>query len=123
MPDRLSLQMDFIIEIDKLKTVYRRAYLVADPGRPENSAEHSWHMAMMALILSETSPEKLDLYKVIKMSMVHDIVEIDAGDTSVYDQEGLLDKTDREKRAARRIFALLPACRPAPGTIGNLGRV
>jgi putative hydrolases of HD superfamily len=109
MPDRLVQQMNFIIEIDKLKTVYRRAYLASDPTRRENSAEHSWHMTMMALLLSETAPEKLDVFKVVKMAMVHDIVEVDAGDTSIYDQEGLLDKTDREKRAARRIFALLPA--------------
>jgi putative hydrolases of HD superfamily len=107
--DRLQQQIAFLVEIDKLKTVFRRAYLAADPGRRENSAEHSWHVAVIALVLAETCPEEIDVSRVIRMLLVHDIVEIDAGDTGIYDKMASLDKAEREKRAAERIFALLPA--------------
>jgi putative hydrolase of HD superfamily len=104
--DRLARQLQFILEIDKLKSVYRRTYLI-DGARHENSAEHSWHLAMLALILSEHANEPLDVSKVVKMVLVHDIVEIDAGDTYIYDAQG--DKSERERVAADRIFGLLPA--------------
>jgi putative hydrolase of HD superfamily len=106
--DRLNKQIEFLVEIDKLKTVFRRAYLAADPGRRENTAEHSWHVAVMALILQETSADDIDVSRVIRLLLVHDIVEIDAGDTGIYDKKASLDKAEREKRAAERIFALLP---------------
>jgi putative hydrolase of HD superfamily len=104
--DRLARQLQFILEIDKLKSVYRRTYLI-DGARHENSAEHSWHLAMLALILAEHANEPLDVAKVVKMVLVHDIVEIDAGDTYIYDAQG--DKVERERIAADRIFGLLPA--------------
>jgi len=105
--DRLTRQIEFLIESDKLKSISRRAYLV-NASRRENSAEHSWHIAMMAMILAEHCPEKLDLLRVIKMSLIHDIVEIDAGDTNIYDAVATLDKADRESAAANRVFGLLP---------------
>lgn len=104
--DRLARQLQFILEIDKLKSVYRRTYLI-DGERHENSAEHSWHLAMLALLLAEHANEPLDVAKVVKMVLVHDIVEIDAGDTYIYDAQG--DKVERERVAADRIFGLLPA--------------
>ncbi|MCG8349631.1 MAG: HD domain-containing protein [Chloroflexales bacterium] len=108
IPTRLRQQIDFIIEIDKLKSVMRRTYL-ADGSRRENSAEHSWQLAMMAVVLAEHANVPIDLLRVIKMVLVHDIVEIDAGDTYIYDTQGALDKAQREQQAADRIFALLPA--------------
>src|SRR5215469_16799809 len=104
---RLEKQIRFIVEIDKLKTIYRRTYLINE-RRNENTAEHSWHITVMAMILAEYSNEQIDLQKVLKMTLVHDIVEIDAGDTFVYDAKGTLDKADRERAAADRIFSLLP---------------
>jgi putative hydrolase of HD superfamily len=103
--DRLARQLQFILEIDKLKSVYRRTYLI-DGARHENSAEHSWHLALLALILAEHANEPLDVAKVVKMVLVHDIVEIDAGDTYIYDAQG--DKAERERIAADRVFGLLP---------------
>lgn len=105
--DRLKKQIEFIVEIDKLKQIFRQT-LIMDETRHENDAEHSWHLAMMAMLLSEYTNEKVDVCHVIKMVMVHDIVEIDAGDTFVYDEKGYLDKPDREKKAADRIFNILP---------------
>jgi putative hydrolase of HD superfamily len=105
---RLEKQIQFIVEVDKLKTVYRRTYLINE-RRNENTAEHSWHIAVMAMILAEYSNDKIDLGKVLKMALVHDIVEIDAGDTFVYDPKGVLDKGEREREAADRLFNLLPA--------------
>ena len=105
--DRLTRQMEFLIEVDRLKTVFRKAY-IADASRRENSAEHSWHVTMMAMILAEHCPEELDLFRVVKMLLIHDIVEIDAGDTSVYDTVAVQDKADRESTAADRVFGLLP---------------
>ena len=106
--ERLRGQIEFVREIDKLKTVLRRTTLM-DGSRSENSAEHSWHLALMALVLSEHSAEQVDLLRVLKMLLVHDLVEIDAGDTFCYDEEAHLDKLEREQRAAERIFRLLPA--------------
>jgi putative hydrolase of HD superfamily len=96
------------MEIDRLKTVFRRSY-ITDASRRENSAEHSWHVALMTMFLAEHCQEEIDLLHVLKMLLIHDIVEIDAGDTGVYDSVGNLDKEDREKRAAERIFSLLPS--------------
>ena len=105
MMDRLANQLLFILEIDRLKSVYRRTYLV-DGTRSENSAEHSWHLALMAMVLAEHANKPLDVGKVIRMVLIHDIVEIDAGDTYIYDEQG--DKAEREQQAATRIFGLLP---------------
>lgn len=106
--ETLSRQMDFLCEIEKLKTVYRQN-MVIDKSRQENSAEHSWHLALMALILKDhASDSGIDVLRVIKMVLVHDLVEIDAGDTFLYDETGNLDKDERESRAAVRIFGLLP---------------
>jgi putative hydrolase of HD superfamily len=99
--------MDFLIEIDKLKTVLRRAY-ITDSSRRENSAEHSWHMAMMAMTLAEHCPEGLDVNRTIRMALVHDIAEIDAGDVSVYLRQSDPAIAERERLGAKRIFGLLP---------------
>jgi putative hydrolase of HD superfamily len=104
---RLCQQLQFIVEIDKLKTVLRQSYLI-DAERRENSAEHSWHLAVMAVVLAEHAHEKVDLGHALRMLLLHDIVEIDAGDTYCYDEQAGLDKADRERRAADRIFGLLP---------------
>ncbi|MGO0058473.1 HD domain-containing protein [Brevibacillus fluminis] len=107
--ERLKQQIDFLIEIDKLKHVFRQTVLI-DGSRQENDAEHSWHLAMLAMILHEHANEPgLDLLKMIKMVLIHDLVEIDAGDTFIYDEKGNLDKAEREQAAADRIFAILPA--------------
>ena len=105
--ERLKRQIEFILEIDRLKSVLRRSYLINDP-RLENSAEHSWHLAVMAMLLAEHANVEVDLLQVLKMLLVHDIVEIDAGDTFCYDVAGNDTKADRESVAARRIFGLLP---------------
>ena len=107
LSDQLMKQIEFIIEIDKLKTIYRKTKLIYD-DRHENDAEHTWHLAMMALVLHSHANENVDVLKVIKMLLVHDIVEIDAGDTFAYDAVGYEDKEEREKNAANRIFGLLP---------------
>ena len=106
---RLEQQVAFILEIDRLKTVYRRTYLT-DTSRFENSAEHSWHISVMAMLLAEhaRTPE-VDQLRVIKMLLIHDLVEIDAGDTFAYDRAAHADKEAREKAAADRLFGLLPA--------------
>ncbi len=106
MDERLKRQIGFIIEIDKIKAIFRKTKLF-DGSRYENDSEHSWHLAVMAILLAEYANEKIDVPKVIKMVLVHDIVEIDAGDTLVYTK----DKTDykeKESKAAARIFGLLP---------------
>ncbi|MXX62333.1 MAG: HD domain-containing protein [Holophagales bacterium] len=106
---RLAQQMRFLLEVDQLKQVLRRTSIIGNE-RLENSAEHSWHLTLMALVLSEhAAASGLDQLKVLKMLIVHDLVEIDAGDTFVYDQAGLEDQEEREQRAAERIFGLLPA--------------
>ena len=104
---RLEQQIAFLREVDKLKTVIRQTYIV-DESRQENTAEHSWHIAIAALTLAEHSDEPVDINRVIKMLLVHDIVEIDAGDTFAYDVAGHEDKDAREQRAADRLFGLLP---------------
>ncbi len=105
--DRLSRQISFVLEVDRLKNVLRRTYLV-DGGRRENSAEHSWHVALMAMLLAEHANEPVDLLRVLQMLLVHDIVEVDAGDTYCYDPHGETDKEAREKQAADRLFGMLP---------------
>ncbi|MGC4018287.1 MAG: HD domain-containing protein [Muricomes sp.] len=104
---RLEQQLEFIREIDKVKNIYRQNYL-ADGERKENDAEHSWHIALMAVLLKEYAPEA-DLMKVMTMVLIHDLVEIDAGDTYAYDSEGAETKREREVQAAERIFGMLPA--------------
>lgn len=106
--DRLERQIRFLTEIDRLKGIFRQTWLM-DQSRRENSAEHSWHLAVMVTILAEhAAPAPLDLLRVLRMVLVHDLVEIDAGDTLVYDDVAARDKAQREQRAADRIFSLLP---------------
>jgi putative hydrolases of HD superfamily len=106
--DRFEKQLAFIIEIDKLKSVYRQTLLMSGK-RYENDAEHSWHLGLMVLLLSEYAKGKgIDLFRAIKMVLIHDLVEIDAGDTFCYDTTATLDKKEREQKAADRIFAILP---------------
>jgi putative hydrolases of HD superfamily len=107
--ERLNRQIEFLAEMDKLKTVFRRAYLIADPDRRENSAEHSWHVMMLAFVLAEYCQEPINLDKVLRILLFHDIVEIDAGDTGIYDRQMAQSKAEREHQAAGRIFGLLPA--------------
>lgn len=106
--ERLIQQMQFILEIDRLKQILRQTMLT-DGSRRENSAEHSWHIATMAFVLAEYAPPGTDLLQAIKMLLIHDLVEIDAGDTFCYDTQHNLNKADRELEAAERIFGLLPA--------------
>lgn len=108
LPDQLIKQIEFIKEIDKLKYIQRKTRLF-NSDRPENDAEHSWHLAMMAIVLSQHANTPVDLLKVLTMLLIHDIVEIDAGDTFIYDQQKSHTNTDEERLAAERIFGLLPA--------------
>ena len=105
--ERLDRQIAFILEIDRLKSVLRRSYLLSET-RHENSAEHSWHLSVMALVLAEHANAEVNPLRVLKMLLVHDIVEIDSGDTYIYDTAGNDTKAGREHEAARRIFGLLP---------------
>jgi putative hydrolases of HD superfamily len=105
--DRLERQLAFVREIDRLKSVLRRTTL-HDGSRPENSAEHSWHLATMAVVFAEYAPPGADVARAVLQCLVHDVVEIDAGDTFAYDQTGYVDKADRERVAATRLFGLLP---------------
>ena len=106
--ERLMRQIQFITEIDKMKQIYRKNVVIGTE-RNENDAEHSWHLAMMAILLSEYAADpEMDLLKVVKMVLIHDLVEIDAGDTFCYDEEGYKDKEEREKKAAKRLFNMLP---------------
>lgn len=100
-------QISFIMELDKIKKITRQTYL-SDGSRKENDAEHSWHLALMAVLLKEYANEEVDLAKVIPMVLLHDLVEIDAGDTYAYDQAGLATQRARETKAADRIFGMLP---------------
>lgn len=104
---RLEQQFAFCREIDKEKMIRRQTYLI-DGKTKENDAEHAWHMAIMTLILSEYANEKIDVLKTISMLLIHDIVEIDAGDTFAYDEEAKKTQQEREKKAADRIFGMLP---------------
>lgn len=105
--ERLEKQFDFFREIDKEKNIFRQSYLT-DGGRKENDAEHAWHAALMILLLSEYANEKIDVLKTVTMILLHDIVEIDAGDTYAYDEDGKKTQRQREEAAAERIFGLLP---------------
>lgn len=106
--NRFTRQIRFILEVDKLKTILRRTYLINE-DRAENTAEHSWHLAILAIVLAEHANEPVDVARVVKMVLVHDIVEIDAGDTYFYDAAATADKSDREHAAADRLFGILPA--------------
>ena len=105
----MKQSFDFLLEIDKLKKVMRRTY-IADGSRNENTAEHSWHVSLMAMTLWESyeHKDKVDIFKSIKMLLLHDIVEIDAGDTYAFDEDGYQDKQQREKLAADRLYGMLP---------------
>lgn len=105
--EHLKKQMEFIVEVDKVKKIVRQTYL-SDASRKENDAEHSWHLALMAVLLKEYSNEEVDLAKVIPMVLIHDLVEIDAGDTYAYDEAAAAGKEERERKAAARVFGLLP---------------
>ncbi len=105
--ERLERQIAFIVELDKLKSVFRRSYVLGAERR-ENSAEHSWQAALAAMMLAEHADEAVDRERVVKMLLVHDVVEIDAGDVSVYDLEARAAKAEEEEQAAERIFGLLP---------------
>ena len=107
MKERLEKQINFILELDKMKNLYRQTYVLHE-DRKENDAEHSWHIAIMAILLSEYANSEIDTAKVIKMLLLHDVIEVDAGDTYCYDAVGNSTKAEREEKAARRIFGLLP---------------
>ncbi|WP_424356654.1 HD domain-containing protein [Methanocella sp. MCL-LM] len=106
--DRLRKQIEFIVEIDRLKHVIRQTYLM-DSSRQENSAEHSWHFAVMAMLLAEYTDEPVDVFKAVKMALIHDVVEVDVGDIFIYDQDRMAEKEAMEKVAAKRLFGLLPS--------------
>ena len=105
--DRLKKQLAFILEADKEKNILRQTHL-SGHGRRENDAEHAWHMAVMVYLLKEYANSEFDLAKTMMMALIHDVVEIDAGDTYAYDEGGLSTQKEREERAAERIFGLLP---------------
>lgn len=107
MDERLKKQLDFALEIDKEKNILRQTHL-SGHGRNENDAEHAWHMAIMAYLLREYSNEPVDITRVMLMCLIHDVVEIDAGDTYAYDEEGKKTQKAREEAAKERIYALLP---------------
>ena len=107
MDKRLEKQLAFSLEIDKVKNIFRQTHL-SNSGRNENDAEHSWHMAIMAYLFREYANENVDITKVMLMCLIHDIVEIDAGDTYAYDAEGLQTQKVREDAAKERIFSILP---------------
>jgi 5'-deoxynucleotidase YfbR-like HD superfamily hydrolase len=107
--ERLRRQIAFIIEADKLKEIFRQT-IVTQSRRAENSAEHSWHFALMVIVLAEHSNHQpLDVLRILQMVLIHDLVEIDAGDTFAYDTKNMADQHEREAKAATRIFGLLPA--------------
>ena len=107
MDNRIDKQLAFSLEIDKLKNIFRQTHL-SNNGRKENDAEHSWHMAIMAYVLKEYANERINIAKVMLMCLIHDIVEIDAGDTYAYDTESLKTQKTRENKAKERIFSILP---------------
>ena len=108
MDERLEKQLAFALEIDKAKNIFRQTHLSGN-GRNENDSEHSWHMAIMAYLLKEYANETIDIARVMLLCLIHDIVEIDAGDTYAYDTDGLKTQKQREDQAKERIFSLLPA--------------
>ena len=103
MSERFKKQMSFLLELDKIKEIYRQTYL-ADSSRKENDAEHSWHACIMAVVLAEYFDKDIDLLKVIKMMLMHDVVEIYAGDTYCYDSKGYEDKDEREIASANKVY-------------------
>ncbi len=105
--EKLKRKMEFLMEIDKLKNIFRQSMLT-DNSRNENDAEHSWHIAMYAIVLIDYAPKDIDILKVLKMCLIHDIVEIYAGDTFLYDEELTKTKKIREEEAGRKIFGILP---------------
>ena len=107
MDERLKKQLAFALEIDKEKNIFRQTHL-SGHGRNENDAEHAWHMAIMAYVLREYSNEKIDVARVMLMCLIHDVVEIDAGDTYAYDAEGLKTQKAREEAAKERLYSMLP---------------
>ena len=107
MDERIGKQLAFALEIDKEKNIFRQTHL-SGHGRNENDAEHAWHMAIMAWLLREYANEEVDIAKVMLMCLIHDIVEIDAGDTYAYDEESLKTQKEREEQAKERIFSVLP---------------
>lgn len=107
MDERLRKQLEFVYELDKLKSIHRQSY-IADGSKHENDAEHSWHLALMCMLLSEYSNQDIDVLRTMSMVLIHDAVEIDAGDTYAYDDIGNSSKRERELKAAERIFNILP---------------
>ena len=105
--ERLKKQLEFLVEIDKMKNVLRRT-LIVDGSRRENDAEHSWHLAMLAMVLEEYSEREINISRVVRMCLVHDLVEVYAGDTFAYDEKGYEDKLARETAAADKLFSMLP---------------
>lgn len=105
--ERLRKQFSFILEADKEKMIGRQTYL-SGAVRKENDAEHAWHLALMTILLQEYANEPIDVLKTVTMVLIHDIVEIDAGDTYAYDETGKLDQKEREEKAAERIYGMLP---------------
>ena len=120
MDERLKKQLEFILELDKEKNIFRQTHLSGN-GRRENDAEHAWHLGVMAYILKEYSNAEVDIGRVMIMCLIHDVVEIDAGDTYAYDEEGLKTQKMREEAAAERIFGILPE--DQRGSQGNIRRV
>ncbi|EGQ7710981.1 HD domain-containing protein [Vibrio parahaemolyticus] len=106
--ERLEKQLAFLIELDKLKSVLRRTRVKSAEGRLENSGEHSWHVALMAVLMEEHANAPVDIRRVMKMLLIHDVVEIDAGDTFVYDTAASKDQAEKEIKAAERLFGMLP---------------
>ncbi|EJG0691270.1 HD domain-containing protein [Vibrio parahaemolyticus] len=106
--DRLEKQLALLIELDKLKSVLRRTRVKSAEGRLENSGEHSWHVALMAVLMEEHANAPVDICRVMKMLLIHDVVEIDAGDTFVYDTAATKDQAEKEIKAAERLFGMLP---------------
>ncbi len=106
--NRLEQQLSLLIELDQLKSVLRRSRVKSAEGRLENSAEHSWHVAMMAILMEEHANEPVNIGRVVKMLLLHDIVEIDAGDTFVYDTSAAQEQAEKELDAAKRLFGMLP---------------
>jgi putative hydrolase of HD superfamily len=105
--ERFSKQIEFLLEMDKMKNIYRQTRVLHE-DRAENDAEHAWHLAMLALVLQEYANEPVDLQKVLATVLIHDVVEIDAGDTYAYDEAGNATKAEREQKAADRLYGLLP---------------
>ncbi len=107
--ERLEKQLALVIELDKLKSILRRTRVKSAEGRLENSGEHSWHVVLMAILMEEHANAPVDICRVMKMLLIHDVVEIDAGDTFVYDTAASQEQAEKEIRAAERLFGMLPS--------------